>query len=144
MNFAATQDFQSLRGTMQEAFRSVQALQTSPRDIVRSLRSARAGLKHISQESRNIRSKLDASHQRLPEEHVNGLAACQDNMRDVYVTAKKLPWVLRIFVLGNLESAFRDLEGLRWAILEHNADLENGSSQILKTPSEIDDFISSI
>lgn len=144
MNFAATQEFQSLRGTMQAAFQSVQALQTSPGDIVRGLWSARAGLKHISQESRNIRSKLDGSHQRLPEEHVDGLAACQDNMRGLYATAQTLPWALRIFILGNIEAAFRDVEGLRWAILEHNADLENGPSHILKTPSEIDEFFSSI
>lgn len=147
MNFAATQEFQSLSHTMREAFQSVQALQTSTGDGVRALHGlwrARAGLKHMSQESCDIRTKVDALPKQLSEEHVNGLAACLDNMQDVYATAKKLPWALRIFILGDIKAAYRDLDGLRWAILEHNADLADGSSQILKTPSEIDKFFSSI
>lgn len=144
MNFAATQEFQSLRGTMQEAFQSVQALQSGPQDVVRGLWNARAGLKHIRQNARDLISKIGSSSQPLPEEHVEGLVACQDNMRDVYATAKKISWPLRLLILGNIEAAFRDLEGLRWAILEHNADLEKGPSQILRTPSEIDEFFSSI
>ena len=144
MNYAVAQDAQSFTGNVQHALAGMIAIQKSSRPLAPALQGLVANLRALRANVRDLIARVDGTSELVPESIVESVAANQAVLREIYSDSKKLPWPIRIAPAWHAKKAFREMETLRWTILEHNADMEKGCPRVLNTPDEIDKFFSSL
>lgn len=144
MNYAASPDVQTFTGDVQRALADVRQLQEQSRPVFPALVKIVADLRSLRATIRDQISLVDTKSEPIPESVVELLANSQETLRCMYRKSRELPLLMGTFPAWHSKRLFREMETLRWAILEHNADMEGASPQVLKTPDEIDKFFSSL